>query len=157
MIDTKSLHDWALEAGISLRDDDGYYDAEDVWITKLMVTPETLNECWAEFCFEYPERVLEMLKAVGEADSDLMVMANGASLRGTDTLQFAYANSAIGRAARAGECLRRMIRDGLTKHVKDHAEEWWEDVQAYAADMERGAREDWEYDNYRDRLLEGDR
>ncbi len=140
MIDTKSLHDWAEEAGISTRDDDGYRDAKDVWITKLMVTPETLNECWADFCFEQPERVLEMLKAVGGADEDLMAMANGESLRGVDPLQFAYANSAIGRAARAGEALRRMIREGLTYHVQGNAETWWDDVMAYERDMSEDYR-----------------
>lgn len=150
-MDTKNLHDWADEADLNLRDSEGYYDAQAVWIDAIMQHPESLADFWADWCFDSPADIVDMLGKMGRADSDLQFMISG---RNTDNLTASYAQSAVQNNCFAGECLRRMVRRGLTKYVEKMAEEWWEDVLGYAADMQEGAREDYLYEQYRDRQLE---
>ena len=47
-MDTKTLMDAASEAGINLRDEDGYNDATSVWITYILETPEEMMDIWLE-------------------------------------------------------------------------------------------------------------
>ncbi len=153
-MDTYSLYYWANEAGLNFKDDDGYSDAISVWVDRAMQSPEHLDECWIDFVVDKPKQITEFLTEIGKADHDLQFMAHSRSTRGSDSLQFAYANSAIGNASRAAEHLRRAIREGLQKYVETYADEWWRDCVGYHSDMMEGRYEDHKYQEYKDRQLE---
>jgi len=153
-MDTKSLHDWANDAGINMRDSEGYYDAQAVWVDAIMQSPEHLMDFWSDWMYDDQESIVRMLTYMGKADSDLMDISTKPSFRNNDCLVHPYANGAMMSSSCAGEELRRTIRKGLTAYTEEMAEEWWADVQGYAGDMEEGAREDYEYARYKDRQLE---
>lgn len=153
-MDTGTLYNWANEAGLNFQDDDGYSDAISVWVDEAMQSPEHLEECWIDFVVDKPAQITQFLAEIGKADHDLQFMAHSKASRGSDNLQFAYANAAIGNASRASEHLRRAIREGLEKYVTDNADTWWKDCCGYHSDMMEGRYEDHKYQEYKERQLE---
>ena len=151
-MDTKTLHDWAVEAGLNLRDEDGYQDAIQVWIDAAMASPESLYEYYADWMVD-KEREMMMLKWIGRAYVDQQRLSE----RGTASMADYQRTIASGLTQHLAFCagdMMTMVLEGLTKHVNDNADDWWAEVQSYAGDMEEGQREDFEYEQRKDRMLE---
>ena len=154
-MDTKILHDWAVEAGLNLRDEDGYQDAIQVWIDAAMASPEDLYEYYADWMVD-KEREMLMLKWLGKAYTDQQRLSERSTASISD-YQRTIASGLTQHLAFCAGDLMTMILTGLTKHVEMNADEWWADVQGYAGDMESAMSEDYAdhmYEQRKDRMLE---
>jgi hypothetical protein len=150
MTDTKTLYDWANEAKLDFKDEDGYHDACQVWIDAWMQSPEDLQDYWLDWIIEDMGKAKLTLDYMGKAHDDSEYISS----RRDSALTPVYACSLTQNLAFFGKGLYQIILTQMSAYVEERAEEWWADCVGYAGDMEAGAREDWEYENYRDRKLE---
>ena len=156
-MDTKALYDLANEADIGFQHDDGYHDATQVWIDGYFDKPEYLVDLWidalADLCDEKnKDKLATAMKDFGYVHSKVDMLVENARLSTGCALSFSTSlNSA---QAHLGSDIYLAVRKFVGEFVAENAEEWWSDCVSYHSDMNDGAKEDWLYEAYRDRMLE---
>jgi len=158
-MDTKTLYDWANEAGLNMKSEDSS-DAIQVWIDRLMADQGWLADIWLDFLVE----MMENKDGHGESEYSRFVTSLGSAHRYTESVLSSgrqgaeyVGTSVVGLSmhfAHMGEHIYRAMLKGATKLVEDNADEWWGDVAAYHYEMEAGQYEDYMYEQYRDRQLD---
>ena len=161
-MDTKSLHDWASDAQLDFKDEDGFHDAKDVWIRNIMGDEECLMDLWldalAEFHAEDPKgssyKPLASQKArfatnMGNARVSSVRLE---SARNTPSTTACEATSFTYRVSQIGEQVFLLIQDYVVKLVEKNADDWWGDVVGYHGDMEQGRYEDHAYQEAKERM-----
>jgi hypothetical protein len=161
-MDTKTLHQLALDAKIDLRNEDSYHDCVAVWVDEVFRDPkELLDDIWLDALAEIQWSKNEekhatstrdrLFKDMGTCHADLNRLESN---NYSPMITSCYATSYGFRTMNVGETLFFAIRKFVIKYVEERAEDWFGDVQGYAADMEEGQREDYEYENRKDRMLD---
>jgi hypothetical protein len=141
-MDTKTLHDNALDNGIDLANSPEYHDCIEPWVKLLLSTPEYLIDV-------LPDIIADALEAdkthrPEQLCSDLSVMRNDMQSLETyrpgrdyayDHLFLTYSSSVNQRMGNIGQYFGMDILAGAQKHVEDNAEQWMEEVAGYYGDM----------------------
>ena len=168
-MDTKALHDSAINAGIDLRNEDSWSDCIEPWTILLLETPEAIVDVINDFLLEVTEepyadngrfdRMSRNLVQV-RRDSDYvrrhMKMSKSTNIA-DDHLVGTYMSCVVDGHQQIGQYFTILLLDQAEKFVANKVEEWWADVVGYAADMNEGMAEDyadWRHEDARDRALE---
>jgi hypothetical protein len=163
-MDTKTLHDLALDAKIDLRNEDSYHDCVAVWIDEVFRDPkELLDDIWLDALAEIQRSKNEtsvnsdtrerLFRDMESCHTDLNRMENSNS----PMINSCYATSYGFRTMNVGETLFFTIRKYVIKYVEERAEDWFGDVQGYAGDMEEAMADDAadsRYEDRKDRMLD---
>lgn len=157
MLDTKTLHDIARDAGIDMRNED-HSDAVNVWKDSLIQDHEywieyALDDIF-EFALENRDHCSAMLTEVAALINSSKITELAVRLDIPSENQLATSVCEAFRLANIGTHFMTAVMKGLEKRLERLGEEMWADVQAYAGDMEEGAREDYLYEMEKDRQLE---
>ncbi len=159
-MDTKQLHDLLIEDGFNLKnyDHSEWEDAAGVWTEYCMTQPSWLMDFWLDALAELHdakrvEPLHRLLSQVGKVHADVNYL-KGESKHGHTGLLMAYGNSLTQNNAMLGGEVYKAIQEGAVVYIQSQAPDWFIDVMGYAADMEEGAREDYEYERYKERQLE---
>lgn len=161
-MDTKSLYDWASEAGLKF--DGEYDDAVTVWQKALYndesFLEDNLLDAIAEVLFPpMPSEDREdtmiaqrtrFFARLGSGINDVTHLTG----RFNDRMNACYATSLAFNATQTGEELILTLKAWIDAYVEKYADEWWNECIGYHNDMEEGQREDYEYERWKDRQLE---
>ena len=159
-MDTKKLHDLLIEDGFNLKnyESNEWEDAANVWIGHILKTPTELMDFWLDSLAELhdtekAELLHRLLKQVGRVHEDVEYLKREGKY-GHNGLIMAYSNSLSQNGSMLGNEVYKAIAAGAEAYVNKMAQDWFADVLGYAADMEEGAREDYEYERYKERQLD---
>ena len=155
-MDTKQLHDLIADSRLSFQDDDGYYDAKEIWLDAYMKSPVLLDDLWIDALVEARQKsVTELL---------INVAATHAKVEASKDKSFDH-SVGVRLSAAAGMTLNcgflgadvyKIIFAYVEKYVDSEAEQWWSDCQGYDADMNQSQSDDTAYSLYRERKMSGE-
>jgi hypothetical protein len=166
VMDTYTLYQWASDAGLNFDNPDNYNDAIDVWLVAMLEDGTWLNDILLDWLAEglattqgEDGKYIQSEKWVAIGKDMARIKRDRESLesfsRSTGTKYLGNAANGLGWSLGAlGETIYSLIIPQAEKYIEDHAEEWWADCMGYDYDMQEGAREDWLYEQRKDRLLE---
>ncbi len=158
-MDTKLLHDLLIDDGFNLKnyDHSEWEDAAGVWTEYCMTQPSWLMDFWLDALAELHDKknapILERtLAEVGAVHEQLTGLNKRAGIH--DGLTLSSASGTSLRTSHLGSSIYEAIQKGAVVYIQSQAPDWFIDVMGYASDMQEGAREDWEYENYKQRQLD---
>lgn len=161
-MDTKTFYDALLEANINIRDEDSG-DGHAIAMELVMGDDQEMIELYVDwladaFCGRDQSDADKMymghvVKGIRDAYKDKEKL-DTRLIRNSEMLSTTYMKSFCYNIESVGSAVYCIIRERAEKYVDEMLDEWWADMQSYAGDMEAGAREDWEYEQYRDRMME---
>jgi hypothetical protein len=161
-MDTKTLYDWAAEAGLTFDTDDSS-DAITVWISAMLSDSEVMEDYWLDALADMfhvlkdsddqtpVARRDRMFDHVGRFASDLESLERRYT---SDRVTSCYGTSLAYHAIQVGEEISLALLAWVTKHVEENADDWWGEVIGYHSDMMEGQYEDYRYEQWKDRQLE---
>ena len=154
-MDTKQLLEVLEDNNIAL-DPDDLGDAESAWIEAMIKSWDDFQDTWLDYAEAISDEDLKkMHKYLADSDHDLEYV--GASLWGSGisrTTSHVFSEAFHMYLSRAALILVNNHRAQVEKLVEDMSDTWMGDCIGLKSDYEEGAREDYEYENYRDRQLE---
>jgi hypothetical protein len=135
-MDTKTLYDWAVEAGLDF-DPSRITKAAEVWHDRLMGDTDWLDLYWLKFLIDGMARcpkhaIPHRMASYHDGCNSIRRMHGWA---GDSTIR-AYADGVHADAAVAGADMINIVSDEARAWVMDNAALWWEDVVNYHKDME---------------------
>jgi hypothetical protein len=156
-MDIKNLYDLANEADLKFDDDDGFQDATQVWIDGYMAAPEYLCDIWLDALAELHDKenakkLTIIMEELGKSHDAI----NRANLYGkhSTALLLSSGSSMTLATAHLGQSVYIAVKVFVEAYVGKYAEEWWDDCVSYHSDMQEGQREDYLYQQHKDRMLE---
>jgi hypothetical protein len=162
-MDTKTLHDNALDNGIDLANSPEYHDCIEPWVKLLLSTPEYLIDVLPDIIADALEeedkthRPAQLSRDLEITRSDMQMMEkhvkSGQDYTGDD-LFLTYTTSISMHLSNIGQFFSLIILAGAQKHVEDNAEQWMEEVAGYYGDMmveEEQMKGDFLYEQEKDR------
>jgi hypothetical protein len=155
-MDTKSLYDAAVEAGTLYRDDDQATASDSIlpWTILMLGNEEYLAEWYGDFTHELVAgpKFADICSKMERAARDIEVIP---TISRPSTIA-TYAVCMSGLFEMIGLSTFENIRSEAEKHVEAMADEWTQAVIAYAGEMEEGQREDYLYEQTKDRRLDSE-
>jgi len=137
---TKTLYEWASDAGLDFNDPDAGQDAILIWHKSWMQSPEHLIGVYHDFVSdEYAAMICE---GIAKASRDSHWIQEES--RRHPYLIAAYSASLNMHLGTAGGYLQKALSDMILHHVKKTYDDCWVDVCGYHFDMEQGCHEDCE-------------
>ena len=154
-MDTKILYDLAIEADINLKHDDGYHDCVAPWTDYLLANPEYLVDVWLDWLAELTmEEMKRLCEGMVGGLKDIENMQGSLGRLGNGTVMQIYGSSAGMNFSRVGALLSFHLKKCAEKYVEENADAWYSDVISYSGDMEAGMKEDYLYEQEKDRRME---
>ena len=161
IMDTKTLYDWADEAGLDFTTEDPH-DAIGVWQDKLCLDTDFLEDNWLDALAEviWPPLPIEGREDTEKERRERMMMhtqnmcqnlmsLNSSPRSRLDMVTSCFATSLSFSAMQVGEQIGLALKKFCDDYVERYAEEWWADVCGYHYDMEQARKEDY-YESRRD-------
>ena len=142
-MDTKTLLDAALEAGINLLDEDSISDLEEVWLEACLSNYEWVEEWLPDFLSDLD--ALDLHKIASEsykAYDDTQWLQDYSKGNNHLGLSLAYCNSAAMRTTGVGAVIVKKIIAGAKTVVAKHLYDWFAECQGYLIDMNQCHEED---------------
>jgi hypothetical protein len=155
-MDTKSLYDAAVEAGTLYRDDDQATASDSIlpWTLLMLGNEEYLAEWFGDFTHELVagpkfERICSDMRRAAQDIAAVKTFSN-------ESLITTYAVCLTGSLESIGRMTFENMRAECEKHVEANADEWTQAVIAYAGEREEGQKEDFLYEQAKDRRLDSE-
>ena len=151
-MDIKQLHDAAIDAGVDFKDDYGHHDCIDVWTRLVLSDADYMADLFMDFMCALAEeenrlQFDSLIKGTAKA------IANRDCLSVNDHPQIitAYAQSMCINLENVGDIVIDVLLAEAEKYVKKYAEEWFSDVTGYHHDMMESQKEDYLYEQSKER------
>ena len=138
-----------------MKDIEGYHDCVHPWSRMMLADPEYMIDVFFDFIAELGEedkraKFDDLIKDITRATHSGDTLTKYSQ----DTkLAIHFANTISMYNAWVGATIVEVVRSQVEAYVDKYAEEWFNDVLGYLADMEEGQREDYEYEKSIDRKL----
>jgi len=159
-MDTKTLFDAAVDAGINFGGEVDLSDMEPIALEIIMANPEEEADLFMDAVAQLFMEKEEIAQKIGiqrlsrglkgmHGDID-MVQSRSIS----DKTISVYANSFALNCHSVADAIYFTYLREAKKYVEKYIEEWTNDAGSYWADMQEGQYEDWKYEQWKDRRLE---
>ena len=139
-MDTKTLYDACVAAGIDISNPDNDVDAVDLWLYTCLGDREFMENYLGDFLMELTTK--DAIKDISEhADGAL----KGADLISTDSpfiVKAAMARVIDSYCSMVGRMVITVLEAETKKVIAQLGSIWWEDVVNYHLDMQEAAKED---------------
>jgi hypothetical protein len=153
-MDTKSLYDAAVEADTLYRDDQDAMANDCIlpWTIAMLANEDYLAEYFADFTNELVAgpKFETICRDMSRAAVDISILPTVVR----ESTIVLYASCLTGVIENIGRLTFENMRAECEKHVEANMYEWTADVIAYAGEVEEGQREDYAYENAKDRRLD---
>jgi hypothetical protein len=153
-VDTKSLYDAAVDAGTLYRDDDQATASDSIlpWTFLMLGNEEYLAEYYGDFTHELVagDKFERVCRDMARAAKDIEMVS---TISRPSTIA-TYAICMSGLFEMIGLNHFNNMRDECEKHVEAMSDEWTQAVIAYAGEVEEGQKEDYLYEQAKDRRLD---
>jgi hypothetical protein len=155
-MDTKSLYDAAVEAGTLYRDDDQATASDSIlpWTLLMLGNEEYLAEWFGDFTHELVAgpKFADICRDMSRGAHDIEMIP---TISKPSTIAL-YASCLTGVIENIGRLTFENMRAECEKHVEANADEWTQAVIAYAGEREEGQKEDFLYEQAKDRRLDSE-
>jgi hypothetical protein len=152
-MDTKELLAVLEDNNIDL-DPDDRADAESAWIEAMIASWDDFQDTWLDYAEAIPDdKLKQMHDWLKSADHDLEYITSYGRDRG---LIQVYAAAANNQMARLGNAFIENHRAQVTRLVEDNSDMWMADCIGYKSECMEGMREDYLYEQAKDRRLDSE-
>jgi hypothetical protein len=151
-MDTKELLAVLEDNNIDL-DQDDRSDAESAWIEAMIASWDDFQDTWLDYAEAIPDEELKKMHGfLKSADHDMEYVSSYKHSRDLIRVYMAAANNNLARFA---SFILENHREQVTRLVEDNSDMWMADCIGYKSDCMEGQREDYLYEQAKDRKLDG--
>lgn len=153
IMDTKTMYDWANEAGLKFDDGTDHNDFAGVAKERLLQDWDWISDNILDWLQELPDaRFKDLSQSLSKAAVSIDT-AYHANRVGEEMASIRY-TACTTHAAHVGGAIAALVIKKVDELVDSKAEEWWIDICAYEHEMRTCAYEDYMEGRREDRMLE---
>ena len=140
MMDTKTLYDACVDAGIDISNPDNDVDAVDLWLYTCLADREFMENYLGDFLMELTTK--DAIKAISQYATDALKAADLISIASPFIVKATMGRVIQTYSAMLGSMVVNVLEAETKKVIAQLGNIWWEDVVNYHLDMREAAKED---------------